>query len=102
MIQRRQSDAAGAFKEFLLQDKEALLCLAAETNAVDAIRVAQEFGADIDVSNEGGYAPAHCAARNGHTAALRRLKELGADIDAQNTRGYTPVHLAAARNKAES
>ena len=51
-------------------------------------------GKDINVINQAGDTPLHCAARAGHLSIVRYLVEQGADVSLKNKAGHTAVQCA--------
>ena len=48
----------------------------------------------VDVANDLGATPLHCACLNGHTKVARMLLDAGAVPNHCTPRGYTPLHEA--------
>jgi ankyrin repeat protein len=70
---------------------------ATERDAIDAIRLCLELGADINASNTDGNTALHGAAdERGSVAIVRFLVEHGARVDAKNKAGQTPLDAAFA------
>jgi uncharacterized protein len=63
--------------------------------ALEAVRVAMEFGADINAANEDGQTAMHMAAFTGADGVVQLLAERGAAVDTQDKRGETPWSMAA-------
>jgi ankyrin repeat protein len=67
-----------------------------EREALDAFKVALEFGADVDATDRAGGAAIHTAARRNLTTVVRLLVEHGADINLQDGSGRSALQLADA------
>ncbi len=67
---------------------------AEERNALDTVRVAVEFGADPNATDEQGETALHSAASRNFTTIVRLLSELGVDLNVKNDAGRTPLELA--------
>ena len=65
-----------------------------ERNALDTVRVAVEFGADVNASDERGETALHSAASRNFTTIVRLLADHGADLDVKNAAERTPLALA--------
>ena len=66
---------------------------AANTHA-DMIQLLIEHGADVDVRDDKGKTPLHCAAVTANLENMRALLENGADVNAVDDEGNTPLQLA--------
>ena len=71
---------------------------AAETNAVDAMKMLKLQEADINAQSLIGRTPMHLAAMSDAVAAMEWLKAQGADINAKDSLDQTSMHLAARGN----
>jgi ankyrin repeat protein len=67
-----------------------------EREALAALAVALEFGADVNATDHNGGAAIHRGAQGNLTSVVRRLAEHGADINLQDGSGRTPLQLADA------
>ncbi len=67
-----------------------------EQKALEAVRVAVEFGADVNQTDARGGAALHAAAQLNFTTVVRLLVEEGADLNLENGSGRTPLQLATA------
>lgn len=65
-----------------------------EQKVLEAVRVAVEFGADVNQIDARGGAALHAAAQLNFTTVVRLLAEQGADLNLENERGRTPLQLA--------
>jgi len=65
-----------------------------EQKALEAVRVAVEFGADVNQIDARGGAALHAAAQLNFTTVVRLLAEQGADLNLEDERGRTPLQLA--------
>ena len=66
-----------------------------ESDALEAVELALELGADVDAANEAGNTALHGAASRGLDAIVQRLADAGATVTVQNKRGRTPLDMAA-------
>lgn len=75
-----------------------------EREALAALTVALEFGADVNATDHNGGAALHSAAQRNLTTVVRLLAKQGADINLQDGAGRTPLELAdaAAAGRARS
>jgi ankyrin repeat protein len=69
-----------------------------ESRDFNKVRLAINFGADVDVKNKWGDTPLHLA-KNVEIAKL--LIEKGADVNAKDNGGETPLHLASYNDSIE-
>jgi ankyrin repeat protein len=68
-----------------------------ERDAIEAIRLCLELGADINAADEAGNTALHGAAdERGSVAIIQFLAEHGARLDAKNKNGQTPLDAAFA------
>ncbi len=65
-----------------------------ERQALEAARVAIEFGADVNHVDRNGTAPIHTAARRNYASVVELLAEHGADLTLKNGSGQTPLQIA--------
>lgn len=65
-----------------------------EADALDAIALCLERGADIDAADENGQTALHLAVAQAEPAVLRLLVEKGASPHARDAKGQTPLDLA--------
>ena len=66
-----------------------------DRNALEAVRVAVELGANVNATNDIGDAPIHGAAYVGANDIVQFLVEKGAKVDAENVYGQTAWTIAA-------
>lgn len=59
------------------------------------VRMLLDKGANINLMNDLGVTPLHCAAGNAYIEVVKILLEHGADITARDSRGHTPLFSAA-------
>jgi uncharacterized protein len=62
--------------------------------ALEISRALVAAGADVNVTQQGGWAPLHAAALHGNLPLVRLLLEAGAEPGAKNDAGQTPAELA--------
>ena len=65
-----------------------------ERTALAAIRVALEFGADVNAADHRGDTALHGAAQRNFTNVVTLLANRGADLDATDSAGRSPLDLA--------
>jgi uncharacterized protein len=70
-------------------------------NHDDVVAVLLAAGADVNVTQRGGYTPLHGAAQNGADVTIDRLLAAGADRTARTDDGRTPADLAEAAGHPE-
>ena len=71
------------------------LTRSAEVEALDAVRLCLELGADINAANTAGDTALHGAAwRERADSIVRLLVDRGANLNAKNKRGWTPLVIA--------
>ncbi len=63
-------------------------------DALDAVKVAFDLGADVNAVNDRGETALHGAASRGSNAIVQLLVDRGARLDATNKRGFTPLNVA--------
>ena len=66
----------------------------AESQAVDAVNMCLEYGADVRAFNNNGATALHLAVESGADAIVKVLAEHGADLDVQDKSGRTPLDIA--------
>jgi hypothetical protein len=62
--------------------------------ALEAVRVALELGADVNQANKQGETPLHGAAWRGANEIVQLLVDRGANLTARNKEGFTPLQIA--------
>jgi uncharacterized protein len=75
---------------------------AAAASQLEIVVLLVQYGADVNVREQGGYTPLHAAAQNGDLDILRFLVVNGADQEARSDDGKTPLDLAVEAEKAEA
>jgi ankyrin len=65
-----------------------------DDQALEAIKLTLQMGADATTANRTGDTALHGAASSGYTEVIRLLADKGADINAKNGIGETPLALA--------
>ena len=63
-------------------------------DALEAVKVALEHGADINAADDKGDTALHGGAWRGSNAIVRLLVDRGARLDAVNRNGFTPLRVA--------
>jgi ankyrin repeat protein len=66
----------------------------AESQAIEAVRMCLEHGADVRAFNNNGATALHVAVESGADAIVKVLAEHGADLDLQDKSGRTPLDIA--------
>jgi len=67
------------------------LCFAVDNGRLELAQLLiEEFGAAVNVADDMGYTPLHCAAMNEDTEMIELLKECGADLSAKSEDEETP------------
>jgi len=72
-----------------LNDGATALTIAAETGAVEVLRLLLAQGADIDARSASGWTPLMRACNAGQVETARALLEAGADPELRNAEGYS-------------
>ena len=62
--------------------------------ALEAVKLLVEIGADVNEANSGGETPLHAAAYTGADEIVQFLVEQGAKVDSRNQVGETPWSMA--------
>lgn len=65
-----------------------------ETNALEAVKLAVELGADVNAVGENGWTALHAAAYTGADAIVQLLVDKGARLDVKDKFGQTPLTIA--------
>jgi ankyrin repeat protein len=65
-----------------------------EADAIEALRLLLDLGADVNQMNQNGNTALHGAATRQAPAIIEFLVENGADLHAQNIKGWTPLDIA--------
>ncbi len=65
-----------------------------ESDAVEALQMLLDLGADINQADQNGDTPLHGAAGRHAPAIIEFLVANGADLHAQNEKGWTPLDIA--------
>lgn len=69
-----------------------------EGDAIEAVKVAVELGADVNAVNETGRTAMHGAGDQGRTAIVQFLVERGAKVDLKDANGDTPFSFTLRAN----
>ena len=67
-----------------------------ENNALEAVKLAMEVGADVNAANAAGQTALQAAAFTGLNAAVQLLVDKGANVNAKDNVGQTPWSIAEA------
>uniref|UniRef100_A0A6P7GM21 Alpha-latroinsectotoxin-Lt1a-like n=1 Tax=Diabrotica virgifera virgifera TaxID=50390 RepID=A0A6P7GM21_DIAVI len=81
-----------------------LVHLAAEGDAVDVLNFLKDecnFSLNLDLPDNDGFTPSHCADYHNALKAIRFLKEQGANLSISKRNKRTPVHETAQRGALE-
>ena len=70
------------------------LHLAAVWGHIDVVQFLLEMNANVETTDERGYAPLHLATDQGHIDVVQFLLEKSAEIEAKSSSGQTPLFLA--------
>lgn len=65
-----------------------------ESDAIEALQMLMDLGADINQANQNGNTALHGATMRQSTAIIEFLVANGADVHAQNEKGWTPLDIA--------
>ncbi len=90
---RRHLEAGVDLNQTIPGDSAYPLHYAANTHA-DMIQLLIDHGADVNVKDDKGKTPLHCAAVGAYLEGMRALLENGADVNAVDDEGNTPLQLA--------
>jgi ankyrin repeat protein len=80
------SAAGGAWNGYRREDEK--------QQALEAVKLLVEIGADVNEANSGGETPLHAAAYTGADAIVEFLVDRGATVDPKNQLGETPWSMA--------
>ena len=80
------SAAGGAWNGYRREDEK--------QQALEAVKLLVEIGADVNEANSGGETPLHAAAYTGADAIVQFLVDQGANVDPKNQLGETPWSMA--------
>ena len=58
------------------------------------VRLALNFGADVEAKDDWGWTPLYWASKRNHIEIVKLLIERGADVNAKDNMGRTPLYLA--------
>jgi hypothetical protein len=89
------------FAEKKTQEEDYPLHAAAAAGDLEAVKRLAD-GGGLNVEDDYGRAPLHCAAERSRTAAIALLLERGADANARDPARRTPLHLAAGMGTQEA
>jgi uncharacterized protein len=71
-----------------------------ESSALEAVKLAVEYGADVNAVNQAGNTAVHAAVPKGFLTVIQFLAQNGARLDVKNRRGQTPLMLATDERSA--
>ena len=80
---------------FGIANHDPSLYWAAHAGRVNVVKELIEKRADIEVKDDHGWTPLHCASRNGHLDVVKCLVANKADVNAKDHDGDTPLHWAS-------
>jgi len=67
----------------------------AESEALEAVKLTLELGANVNAANDGGFTPLHGAAVRGANSIVQLLVDKGAGLNAKTKKeGWTPLSIA--------
>lgn len=67
-----------------------------EKEALEAVKLAIQLGAEVTASNANGDTPLHGAAAKGYNSIIQLLVSRGANLEAKNKKGQTPLAMTRA------
>ena len=73
-----------------------------ERQALEAAKVAIEFGADLNHADRSGTAPIHTAASRNYATVVQLLADHGADLTLKDGNEQTPLQLAERRERGRA
>jgi ankyrin repeat protein len=76
------------------KQRDRMLWEGCESGDFNKIRLAINFGADLEAKNKRGKTPLHWASYNDSIAIAKLLLERGADVEAKDKWGRTPLDFA--------
>jgi ankyrin repeat protein len=74
---------------------------AAAYGDADTIKSLAEFGMDVELRTDDGYAPVHIAASNNNAETIKALYEVGASVTVISSKGHTPLQTCILNEAAE-
>jgi ankyrin repeat protein len=83
------------------KEKNKALLEGCESGDYNKVRLALNFGADVNAKKYDGRTPLHWASRYNDIEIAKLLLKAGADVEAINDYGETPLHWASRYNRIE-
>lgn len=81
---------------------DAEMLLAVEKNDLNLVRELLVQGANTNIVNSGGWAPAALAVMHNNADMIAALAAYGADLNAQSATGHTPLMLSVLQNSIDN
>jgi len=76
------------------KQRDKMLLEGCESGDFNKVRLAINFGADVNVKNVWGWTPLHWACSNNAIQLAKLLLDRGADVEAKTDWGRTPLYFA--------
>jgi ankyrin repeat protein len=83
------------------KEKNKALLEGCESGDYNKVRLALNFGADVEAKDKYDMTPLHWASLNNRIAIAKLLIDKGADVEAKDYKGWTPLHRASWNNSIE-
>jgi len=83
------------------KEKNKALLAGCASGDFNKVRLALNFGADVNPKGNGGWTPLHLATYHNHIQIAKFLIDRGADVNAKANGGRTPLHEAVLNNATE-
>ena len=84
------------------KERDKMLLEGCESGDFNKVRLAINFGADLEAKDKDGWTPLHMASERNYIEIAELLIEMGADVEAKDDKGWTPLHRASANNHIET
>jgi ankyrin repeat protein len=79
-----------------------MLLKGCEAGDFNKVRLAINFGADLEAKNNSGRTPLHLASEFNRISIAKLLIEMGANLEAKDNQGRNPLHVATMNNSIET